>query len=83
MKRKLLISVLVFAFLLSAMLCFSACNKNLVRETKEINGDIADVTIITDTADVSVLASSGEFYVECARDKKLELSVRELFLTNI
>ena len=76
MKRKLLISVLVFAFLLSAMLCFSACNKNLVRETKEINGDIADVTIITDTADVSVLASSGEFYVECARDKKLELSVR-------
>lgn len=76
MKRKLLISVLVFAFLLSAMLCFSACNKNLVRETKKINGDIADVTIITDTADVSVLASSGEFYVECARDKKLELSVR-------
>ena len=76
MKRKLLISVLVFAFLLSAMLCFSACNKNLVRETKEINGDIADVTIITDTADVTVLASSGEFYVECARDKKLELSVR-------
>lgn len=76
MKRKLLISVLVFAFLLSAMLCFSACDKNLVRETKEINGDIADVTIITDTADVSVLASSGEFYVECTRDKKLELSVR-------
>ena len=76
MKRKLLISVLVFAFLLSAMLCFSACNKNLVRETKEINGDINDITIITDTADVSVLASSGEFYVECARDKKLELSVR-------
>lgn len=76
MKRKLLISILVFAFLLSAMLCFSACNKNLVRETKEINGDISDVTIITDTADVSVLASSGEFYVECARDKKLELSVR-------
>ena len=76
MKRKLLISVLVFAFLLSAMLCFSACNKNLVRETKEINGDIAGVTIITDTADVSVLASNGEFYVECARDKKHELSVR-------
>ena len=76
MKRKLLISVLVFAFLLSTMLCFSACNKNLVRETKEINGDINDVTIITDTADVTVLASSGEFYVECARDKKLELSVR-------